>query len=176
MLLLQFSLESSTYSESYLKTTGSLVSAMGSWYLSCVWCSSFSSPWGRRPSTAPLVWTRWRVKYKSNLHEVQPVLGIRDVYPRSWFLSIPDLRFGSNNSNKRRGGKYLLSHLLWSHKCHKIVNYFIFELKKKKIEQNLQRIIELLPKKLKIVTKLWKTGCGFWDSRSGKTYSGSRGQ
>jgi hypothetical protein len=41
------------------------------------------------------------------------------------FLSIPDP--GSNNSNKRGGGKILLSYRFFSHKYHKIINNFIFE-------------------------------------------------
>jgi hypothetical protein len=36
------------------------------------------------------------------------VLRIRDVYPGSLFLSLPDL--GSNNGNKRGGGKKLLAY------------------------------------------------------------------
>jgi hypothetical protein len=57
-----------------------------------------------------------------------------------------------------------------SHKFHKIVNYFIFEMPKKKIWANFQRIIELFTQK--IVTKLSKIWV--WDPGSGKSYSGSR--
>jgi hypothetical protein len=49
------------------------------------------------------------------------------------------------------------------HKFHKIVNYFIFEMLKKKIWANFQRIIELFIQK--IVTKLSKIWV--WDPRSG---------
>ena len=64
---------------------------------------------------------------------------------------------------------------LCSHKFHKIVNYFSFEVLKKKIWANFQRIIELFTKK--IVKKLlkicsWDPGSGIWDPE--KTYSGSR--
>jgi len=72
------------------------------------------------------------------------VMRIRD------FLSqIPDLIFshpGSwiQNSNKREGWKKINCHnFLCSHKFHKIANYFSFELLKKKIWANFQRIIEL---------------------------------
>jgi hypothetical protein len=61
---------------------------------------------------------------------------------------IPD----PTTATKEEGENICCPTFFCSHKYHKIVNYFIFELKKKKIEQNLQR--ELLPKKLKIVTKL----------------------
>ncbi len=70
-----------------------------------------------------------------------------DFFP-SW---IPDL--GSKNSNKREGWKKICCHnLLCSHKFHKIENYFGFEVLKKKIWANFQRIIELFTQK--IVTKL----------------------
>ncbi len=60
------------------------------------------------------------------------VLRIRDVYPGSWFLPIPDP--GSKNSNKRERWKKISCHtFLCSHKFHKIVNYFSFEVLKKKI-------------------------------------------
>ncbi len=62
---------------------------------------------------------------------LQPVLRIRDVYPGSWFLPIPD-----------------------SHKFYKIENNFSFEVLKKKIWANFQRIIELFTQN--IVTKVSK--------------------
>ncbi len=90
---------------------------------------------------------------------------------------IPDP--GSKNSNKRERWKKICCH---SHKFHKIVNYFSFEVLKKKIWANFQRIIELFTKK--IVKKLlkrwsWDPGSEIRDPRSGirdpeKTYSGSR--
>ncbi len=46
---------------------------------------------------------------------------------------------GSKNSNKREGGKNLLSYLFCSHKSHKIKNYINFELMKNFLA-NLQRI------------------------------------
>jgi hypothetical protein len=105
------------------------------------------------------------------------VLRIRDVYPGFW---IPDPDFypsqipdpGSNYSNQRRGvKKKLMSYLFCSHKFHKIENYFIFEMLKKKIWANFQRILEFLPKKLSLSSQ--KYGFGIRDP---KTYSGSRGQ
>ncbi len=84
------------------------------------------------------------------------MLRIRDVYPGSRILifthpgsRIPDL--GSRIQN--------------SHIFHKIENYFSFEVLKKKIWANFQRIIELYTQK--IVTKLSKISV--WDP-------GSRGQ
>ncbi len=53
---------------------------------------------------------------------------------------------------------------LCSHKFHKIANYFSFEVLKKKILANFQRIIELFTQK--IVTKLSKIW--IWDPGSGK--------
>ncbi len=54
-------------------------------------------------------------------------------------------------------------------------NYFTFEMLKKKIWADFQRIVELFPQK--IVTKLskiwvWDPGSEIWDPE--KTYSGSR--
>jgi hypothetical protein len=42
-----------------------------------------------------------------------------------------------------------------SHKFHKIVNYFIFEMLKKKIWANFQRIIELFTQKIVTLSKIW---------------------
>jgi hypothetical protein len=53
-----------------------------------------------------------------------------------------------------------------SHKFHKIENYFIFEMPKKKIWASFQRIILLLPKRLSLSSKIW-----VWDPGSGKNLS-----
>ncbi len=101
------------------------------------------------------------------------VLRIRVVYPGSWFLPIPDPGSwflpipdpGSKNCNKREGWKNNWCHtFLCSHKFHKIVHYFSFEVLKKKIWANFQRITELFAPK--IVTKLSKVWV--WDPGSGK--------
>ncbi len=87
-----------------------------------------------------------------------------DFYPSR----IPDP--GSKNSNKRERWKKISCHtFLCSHKCHKIVNYFIFEVLKKKIWANFQRIIELFTKKIvKKLLKIWS-----WDPGSGIRDPGS---
>jgi hypothetical protein len=101
------------------------------------------------------------------------VLRIRDVYPGSRILifthsgsRIPDP--GSRipdpkTATKERGEKKISCHtFLCSHKFHKIVNYFIFEVLKKKIWANFQRIIELFTKKIvKKLLKIWS-----WDPGS----------
>jgi hypothetical protein len=82
---------------------------------------------------------------------------------------------------QKRGVKKICCHtFLWSHKYHKIENYFSFEVLKKKIWVNFQRIKDLFTQK--IVTKLLKIWV--WDPGSQKnlfrirdpekTYSGSR--
>jgi hypothetical protein len=64
-----------------------------------------------------------------------------------WFLYIPDPKPAA----KERGDKKFVVLLFFVAKNHhKIVNYFIFELVKKKIWANLQRIIELFTQKIKI--------------------------
>ncbi len=73
---------------------------------------------------------------------MRPVLRIRDVYPRSWILPIPDL--GSKNSNKRDGRKKKFCHTIFcSHKFTKLKIILLFEMLKKIIWANFQRIIEL---------------------------------
>jgi hypothetical protein len=83
------------------------------------------------------------------------------------FIPDPDF-YGSRipdpkTATKERGGKKICYNFLFSHKVHKIANYFSFEVVKKKIWANFQRIIELFTQK--IVTKLSK----IWirDPRSG---------
>ncbi len=82
-----------------------------------------------------------------------------DFYPSR----IPDPK----TATKERGEKNLLSYFFFSHKFHKIVNYFIFELLKNKIWSNFQRFRELFIQI--IVTKLSKIW--FWDPGSGKNQS-----
>jgi hypothetical protein len=94
---------------------------------------------------------------------------------------IPDPDFYPSRIQKqqqKRGVKKISCHnFLCSHKFHKIANYFSFEVLKKKIWANFQRIIELFTQK--IVTKLSKIW--IWDPGSGKNlfripHPGSRGQ
>ncbi len=111
---------------------------------------------------------------------VHPVLrifthpGSRILDLGSW-ISDPGSRIsdpGSKNSNERQGCNKIYCHtFFWSHKVHKIDLFFIFEMSKKKIWTNFQRIIELFTQK--IVTKLskiwvWDPGSEIRDSGSGK--------
>ncbi len=115
---------------------------------------------------------------------------IRDGYPGSRILifihpgsriSDPGSRIpdpGSKNSNRRERWKKNCCHtFLCSHKFHKFVIYFSFEVLKKKIWENFQRIIELFTQKIvKKLLKIWS-----WDPRSGIRQKpipdpGSRGQ
>jgi hypothetical protein len=118
------------------------------------------------------------------------VLRIRDVYPGS---RIPDPDFypsripdpGSRISDpgsriqkqqqKREVKKISCHTFLCSQKCHKILNYFSFEVLKKKIWANFQRIIELFTKKIvKKLLKIWSWDPGSEIRDPEKTYSGSR--
>ncbi len=106
---------------------------------------------------------------------VLPVLRIRDVYPGSWFLPIPDPGsripdLGSRildptAATKERGERKLdVKPFYVATKFNKIVNYFSFEVLKKKFWANFQRIIELFTKKMvKKLFKIWS-----WDPGSGK--------
>ncbi len=84
------------------------------------------------------------------------------------FIPDPDLHPsrisdpGYKNSNKREGWKKIWCHtFLCSHKFHKIVHYFSFEVLKKKIWANFQRIIELFAQKIVISSQ--KYGFGIRD-------------
>jgi hypothetical protein len=89
-----------------------------------------------------------------------------------FFLSrIPDPGSGIQKQQQKRGVKKIFCHtFLCSHKFHKIENYFSFEVLKKKIWANFQRIIELFTQKLALSSQ--KFGFGIRDPE--KTYSGSR--
>ncbi len=79
----------------------------------------------------------------------QAVLRIRDVYPGSRVLILVHPGSLIQKQQQKRGMKKIFcpTNSFCSHKYHKIENYVIFELVKKKIWANFQRIIELLPKK-----------------------------
>ncbi len=92
----------------------------------------------------------------------QPLLRIRDLYLYPSRIPDPGSRIsdpGSKNSN-----------IFCNQKFHKIVNYFIFEMMKKKIWANFQRIIELFTQKLSL--SFQKYGFGIRDP--GNTFSRSR--
>jgi hypothetical protein len=66
---------------------------------------------------------------------------------------------------QKRGVKKISCHpFFWSHTFHKIVNYFIFEMLKKKIWPNFQRILELFTQKLSLSSQ--KYGFGIRDPGS----------
>jgi hypothetical protein len=67
---------------------------------------------------------------------------------------------------KVRGKKNLLSYFFCSHKFHKNEYYVIFEMLKKKIWANFQRIVEVITQKFSICSQ--KYGFGIRDPRSGK--------
>ncbi len=99
--------------------------------------------------------------------------------PGSWFLPIPDP--GSRipdqkTATKERGEKKLdVKPFYVATKFNKIVNYFSFEVLKKKIWANFQRIIELFTKKIvKKLFKIWSWDPGSEIRDPEKTYSGSR--
>jgi hypothetical protein len=80
----------------------------------------------------------------------------------SW-ITDPDLVSRIQKQQQKRGVKKICCHnFLCSHKFHKTANYFSFEVLKKKISANFQRIIELFTQK--IVTKLSKIW--IWDPGS----------
>jgi hypothetical protein len=104
------------------------------------------------------------------------VLRIRDVYPGSWILIFTHPGSRIQKQQQKREVKKISCHtFLCSLKFHKIVNYFSFEVLKKKIWANVQRIIELFTKKIvKKLLKIWSWDPGSEIRDPEKTYSGSR--
>jgi hypothetical protein len=104
-----------------------------------------------------------------------PVWRILDVYPGSQILIFthPGSRISDPKTATKERGERKIScpNFLFSHKFHKIANYFCFEVLKKKIWANFLRIIELFTQK--IVNKLSKIWV--WDPGSrGQKGTGSR--
>ncbi len=99
------------------------------------------------------------------------MLRIRDVYPGSWILTIPDP--GSGKSTKGGENFFRCPTIFCSYKYHKIANNFIFEQVTKIILAKAQRIVVLFTQKFVIkLSKIW-----VWDPGSRirkKLISGSR--
>jgi hypothetical protein len=90
---------------------------------------------------------------------------IRDVYPGSRILIFTHPGSRIQKQQQKRGVKKIFCHtFLCSHKFHKIKNYFSFEVLKKKIWANFQRIIELFTLKLSLSSQ--KYGFGIRDPGS----------
>ena len=106
--------------------------------------------------------------HKEDGERLNAVLRIRDVYPGSRILIFthPGSRISDpKTATKERGEKKLdVKPFYVATKFNKIVNYFSFEVLKKKIWANFQRIIALFNKKIaKKLFKIWS-----WDPGSGK--------
>jgi hypothetical protein len=86
----------------------------------------------------------------------------------------PGSRFPDpKTATKERGEKKICCHTIFcSHKFHKIENYFIFEMLKKIIWANFQRILQLFTQKI----SSQKYGFGIQDPEKTYSGSGSRGQ
>ncbi len=92
-------------------------------------CAGSNTSQQSEPPSCPAFSSRF-----SFLQEIESVSRIRDVYPWSWFLPIPDPGSRIQKQEQKRGVKTnFLLYLFCSHKFHKIVNYFIFEILKTKI-------------------------------------------
>jgi hypothetical protein len=76
---------------------------------------------------------------------------------------IPDLGSRIQKQKQKRGVKIISG---GSHKYHKIENYIISELVKKKIWANLQRILKSFIQKMTITSQKYRFG--IWDPGSGK--------
>jgi hypothetical protein len=122
------------------------------------------------------------ILFRQDIKKIYSVWRIRDVYPGSRILifthpgsrisdpgsRIPDPK--TTTSNKREVKKNFCHTFLCSHKLLKIENCFCFEVLKKKIWANFQRIIELFTQKLSLSSQ--KYGFGIRDPE--KTYSKNR--
>jgi hypothetical protein len=115
-------------------------------------------------STIMLLWNNNK-KFLLLYSVADPGCLSRIPYPDFYPFRIPDS--GSKNSNKREWWKKICCHtFLCILTFHKIENYFSFEVLKKKIWGNFQRIIELFTQKIVTNTKLSKIWV--WDPGSGK--------
>ncbi len=101
----------------------------------------------------------YNYRYRIPGPQVVSVLRIRDVYPGSRILIFTHPGSRIQKKQQERGEKYLLSYFFCSQKFLKIESYFIFEMLKKRIWANFQRIIEVFTQKT--FTKL-----SVWDPRS----------
>ncbi len=102
------------------------------------------------------------------------MLRIRNVYPGSWFLPIPDAGFWIKNQQQKRGvKKNLLSYFFFvATNFTKFKIILPLKMLKKRIWANFQMNYIIFYSK--IVTKLSRIW--HWDPGSGKTYPGSRDQ
>jgi hypothetical protein len=106
---------------------------------------------------------------------------IRDVYPgtRILIFTHPGSRIsdpGSKTVTKERDEKKFVK-LFFCHKFHKIEYYIIFEMLKKKIWANFQRIVEVFTQKIfNMLSNIWVREPGSKIQDPGKIYPGSRGQ
>jgi hypothetical protein len=76
---------------------------------------------------------------------------------------------------KERGEKKFVIILFFSHKFHKIEYYVIFEMLKKKILANFQRIVEVFTQNIfNMLSNIWVWDPGSEIRDPEKTYSGSR--
>jgi hypothetical protein len=73
--------------------------------------------------------------------------------------------------------KIFISYFFCGHKFHKIEYYVIFEILKKKIWANFQRIVNVFSQKIfNMLSNIWVWDPGSEIRDPEKTYSGSRGQ
>jgi hypothetical protein len=90
-----------------------------------------------------------------------PDPGSRILDPGSWIPDPGSRILDPKTATKERSEKTFVC----SHKFHKILHYFSFEVLKKKIWANFQRIIELFTQKVSLSSQ--KYGLGIRDPRSG---------
>ena len=100
-----------------------------------------------------------------------------NLFQHGHFLCLGTLRTNFFTVTKEREEKNFVIILFCCHKFHKIEYYVIFEMLKKKIWANFQRIVEVFTQKIfNMLSNIW-----VWDPGSGKNLfripgPGSRGQ
>ncbi len=112
----------------------------------------------------------------------KPVWRIRDVYPGSWFLPIPDpasripdLGSRIQKQQQKRGMKKICCHnFLCSHKFHKLHIILVLMCWRKKRGQFSKNYRTFYPKIVNKLSKLWIWDLGSEIRDPEKTYSGSR--
>jgi hypothetical protein len=90
------------------------------------------------------------------------VLRIRDVYPgpRILIFTHPGSQIPDPKTAKKERGKKFFCHTCFcgAHKFHKMLNYFIFELLKKKFGPNFKELYNFLPKKMSQSSQKYEFG------------------
>ncbi len=126
----------------------------------CIWLIAIRHPCFK-------IWFSYdMIKFRFDVHVfhdpplrrmIFPMLWIRDVYPGSWILPIPDPRSRIQKQQQKRGEKKYVAIFFCSQRFHQI-ELFCYWNAQEKIWASFHRIIELLPKNLSLTSQKYGFG------------------